>query len=133
MADEKTNIKGHTGILSMGGLPIVCLTSTSSSLVAETVEKVNYCTQGETVTTVQSIKEEIQIEGEIMGDVDATEISYQALRTAMLSKTAQSFTLAGRTTTALSFTASITSLSDNFTAGEDATFSATLSVIPTQS
>ena len=40
MADEKTNIKGHTGILSMGGLPIVCLTSTSSSLVAETVENI---------------------------------------------------------------------------------------------
>lgn len=127
----KENVKGHTGILKLDGLPIVCLTSTSASLTAETIDKVNYCTNGEIETSVSRITEEISIDGEIMGGtVTEEEISYEALRTAMLTKQPQEFELSGRGDTPREFMAVITSLSDNFTAGEDATFSATIVVQP---
>ena len=127
----KENVKGHTGILKLDGLPIVCLTSTSASLTAETIDKVNYCTNGEIETSVSRITEEISIDGEIMGGTEAEEeISYEALRTAMLTKEPQEFELSGRGDTPREFMAVITSLSDNFTAGEDATFSATIVVQP---
>lgn len=125
------NVKGHTGILKLGTLPIVCLTSTSYSLTAETVEKINYCTQGEPVTSVKDVSEEVQIEGEIMGNVEATEVSYAALLSTMEAKLPVTWTLEGRGS-AMTFSASITALSDNFTAGEDATFSATLVIVPTE-
>lgn len=129
----KENVKGHTGILKLDGLPIVCLTSTSASLTAETIDKVNYCTNGEVETSVSRITEEISIDGEIMGGtVSEEEISYEALRTAMLTKEPQEFELSGRGDTPREFVAIITSLSDNFTAGEDATFSATIVVQPNQ-
>lgn len=129
----KENVKGHTGILKLDGLPIVCLTSTSASLTAETIDKVNYCTNGEVETSVSRITEEISIDGEIMGGtVSEEEISYEALRTAMLTKEPQEFELSGRGDTPRDFMAVITSLSDNFTAGEDATFSATIVVQPNQ-
>lgn len=129
----KENVKGHTGILKLDGLPIVCLTSTSASLTAETIDKVNYCTNGEIETSVSRITEEISIDGEIMGGTEAEEeISYEALRTAMLTKEPQEFELSGRGDTPREFMAVITSLSDNFTAGEDATFSATIVVQPNQ-
>lgn len=127
----RENVKGHTGILKLDGLPIVCLTSTSASLTAETIDKVNYCTDGEIETSVSRITEEISIDGEIMGGTVAEEeISYEALRTAMLTKEPQEFELSGRGDTPREFMAVITSLSDNFTAGEDATFSATIVVQP---
>ena len=127
----KTNVKGHTGILKMDGLPIVCLTSTSASLTAETIERVTYCTNGETETSVSRVTEEISIDGEIMGDtVPEEELSYEALRTAMLTKEPQEFELSGRGSTPREFQAVITSLSDTFSAGEDATFSATIVVQP---
>lgn len=129
----KKNVKGHTGILKLDGLPIVCLTSTSASLTAETIDKVNFCTNGEIETSVSRITEEISIDGEIMGGtVSEEEISYEALRTAMLTKQPQEFELSGRGDTPREFMAVITSLSDNFTAGEDATFSATIVVQPNQ-
>lgn len=129
----KTNVKGHTGILKLDGLPIVCLTSTSASLTAETIDKVNFCTNGEVATSVSRITEEISIDGEIMGDTtEAEEVSYEALRTAMLTKEPQEFELSGRGTSPRTFQAVITSLSDQFTAGEDATFSATIVVQPNQ-
>lgn len=120
----KTNIAGHTGILKMGALPITCLTSSSYNLTANTIEKVNMCTQGKTVTAVQSVSKEVQIEGEFM-----TENSFEMLRTQMKLKTATNFTLSGRGSD-ITFSAVITSLSDSFPAEGDATFSATLSIQP---
>lgn len=125
------NIAGHTGLLKLDGLPVVCLTSTSYSLTSDTVEKVNYCTNGEPVTTVRDVSEEVQIEGEIMGGTDAlVEESYATLLSTMEAKLPVAWTLEGRGTP-IEFNAIITSLSDSFTAGEDATFSATLRIIPT--
>ena len=55
----ETNVKGHTGLLSVyvtsAYKPIVCLTSTSMSSVLRLIEKVNYCTAGETVKTIDGI------------------------------------------------------------------------------
>lgn len=128
----KEYVKGDTGILKMDGLPIVCLSNTSASLTAETVDRISYCTNGEVQTSVKRVSEEISIDGFIMGDeVEATELGYLALRTAMLSKEPQSFELEGRGRTG-EFMAVITSLSDNFPTGEDATFSATIVVQPSQ-
>src|SRR5690554_1004326 len=110
----KTNIEGHTGILRMGEVPITCLTSSSYNRTANTVEKVTMCTQGQTITTVQSISKDVQIEGEFMSSS-----SFEMLRTQMKSKAPATFTLLGRGGN-ITFSAIITSLSDNFTAGEDA-------------
>ena len=128
----KTNVQGDTGILKMDGVPIVCLTSTSASLTAETIDRISFCTNGEVETSVKSISEEISIDGLIMGDTTAaTELSYEALRTAMLTKLPQEFELSGRGEPR-EFLGVITSLSDQFSTGEDATFSATIRVQPNQ-
>lgn len=122
----KTNVQGHTGILKMAGAPIVCLTSSSYSLTANTIEKVTMCTLGKTETKIQSISKEVQIEGEYMTEGS----SLPALRTAMKAKLPLAFALSGRGAADITFNAIITSLSDNFAAGEDVTFSATLVIQP---
>ena len=129
----KKNVKGHEGLLSVydttasAYLPIVCLTSTSLSRATETIEKVNYCTQGETIVSVNSVTRELSIEGEIMTDVIA-EASYKDLIDIIESKLKKTFRLEGRDAAPQYFTGSLTSLSDSFAAGEDATFSGSLSI-----
>ena len=129
----KKNVKGHEGLLSVydtttsAYLPIVCLTSTSLSRATETIEKVNYCTQGDTVTTVSSITRELSIDGEIMTDLTA-EASYADLIDIIESKGKRTWRLEGRDEAPQYFTGSLTSLSDTFGAGEDATFSGSLSI-----
>lgn len=127
----KTNVKGHTGLLSIfltaGYKPVVCLTSTSMQRVSEMTEKVNYCTEGETVSSVDRITRSVNLDGEVVtidGDDGAT---YKDLVAAMESKEEQRFKIEGRGEPQF-FKAVIASLDDSFAAGEDATFSGQLNI-----
>ena len=66
----ETNVKGHTGLLSVYATsaykPIVCLTSTSMSSVLRLIDKVNYCTAGETVKTIDGIDRTVSFDAEIV-------------------------------------------------------------------
>jgi hypothetical protein len=128
MAD--VNVKGHTGLLSVYDTtaykPIVCLTSTSMSSVLRLIEKVNYCTQGETVRTIDGIDRTVSFDAEVMTvDVAATNASYAELLE--LQGAEQTFKLEGRGTLKY-FKAVISDLSDTFPAEGDATFSGTLTI-----
>ena len=129
MADS--NVKGHTGLLSVYDTtaykPIVCLTSTSMSSVLRLIEKVNYCTQGETIRTIDGIDRTFTFDAEVMTvDVAATNASYAELLA--LQGVEQTFKLAGRGATAQYFKAVISDLSDTFPSEGDATFSGTLTI-----
>ena len=128
MAD--VNVKGHTGLLSVYDTtaykPVVCLTSTSMSSVLRLIEKVNYCTQGETVRTIDGIDRTVSFDAEVMTvDVGATNASYAELLD--LQGAEQTFKLEGRGV-AQYFSAVISDLSDTFPAEGDATFSGTLTI-----
>ena len=128
MAD--VNVKGHTGLLSVYDTtaykPIVCLTSTSMSSVLRLIEKVNYCTQGETIRTIDGIDRTVSFDAEVMTvDTPATKASYAELLT--LQGEEQKFKLEGRGTEQF-FKAVISDLSDTFPAEGDATFSGTLTI-----
>lgn len=122
-------VKGHTGHISLyegaAYKPIACLTSTSLSRVTEVSEKVNYCTGGETVTTVDRINTTISLDGEFVDDVDKA--SYNTLVTAMESKEEQYFKIEGRD--GVQYAKGIISdLSDTFAGDGDATFSMSITV-----
>ena len=124
------NVKGHTGLLSVYDTtaykPIVCLTSTSMSSVLRLIEKVNYCTQGETIKTIDGIDRTVSFDAEVMTvDVGATNASYAELLA--LQGEEQTFKLEGRGV-AQYFNAVISDLSDTFPAEGDATFSGTLTI-----
>lgn len=123
---EQVYVKGHTGVLSVKSAssyaPLVCLTSTSIDRSANTSEMVNYCTQGETVTQIDSISRSVSFEAMI---VDGG--GYADLVAIMESKKPNMFKIEGRGG-AQFFSASITSLSDTFSSGENATFSGTMTV-----
>ena len=128
MAD--VNVKGYTGLLSVydsaAYKPIVCLTSTSMSSVLRLIEKVNYCTQGETIRTIDGIDRTVSFDAEVMTvDVGATNASYAELLD--LQGAEQSFKLEGRGTEQF-FKAVISDLSDTFPGEGDATFSGTLTI-----
>ena len=128
MAD--VNVKGHTGLLSVKDTaaykPIVCLTSTSMSSVLRLIEKVNYCTQGETVRTIDGIDRTVSFDAEVMTvDVAATNASYAELLE--LQGEEQTFKLEGRGTEQY-FSAVISDLSDTFPGQGDATFSGKLTI-----
>ena len=128
------NVAGHTGVLSIkdgvGYKPIVCLTSTSYNAVSNVVEKVNYCTQGQTKSKVTSISESVSFEAEIVTlGTDETGATYADLLDAQKTMEEQEFRLDGRNGTQ-TFKAVISDLSDSFVAGEDATFSGTLTINP---
>ena len=128
MAD--VNVKGYTGLLSVYDTaaykPIVCLTSTSMSSVLRLIEKVNYCTQGETIRTIDGIDRTVSFDAEVMTvDVAATKASYAELLT--LQGAEQTFKLEGRGTLKY-FKAVISDLSDTFPGEGDATFSGTLTI-----
>lgn len=125
-----TNVKGHTGLLSVYDTaaykPIVCFTSTSMSSVLRLIEKVNYCTEGETVQSIDGIDRTVNFDAEVMtigapGDA----VSYAELLA--LQEAEQTFKLEGRGS-AQYFNAVISNLDDTFQAGEDATFSGTLTI-----
>lgn len=127
-----TNVKGAQGILSFHDgtayKPIVCLTSTSMSRVSEVIQKVNYCTQGETVSTVDRITRTVNFDGEVMTvGTPADGVSYDDLITAIESMEEQNFRLDGRGETQY-FKAIIANLDDTYPGEGDATFSGSLTI-----
>lgn len=128
MADA--NVKGHTGLLSVYDTaaykPTVCLTSTSMSSVLRLIDKVNYCTEGETVKTIDGIDRTVSFDAEVMDvDVAGNNVSYAELLG--LQGQEQTFKLEGRGD-AQYFEAVISDLSDTFPGEGDATFSGTLTI-----
>ena len=123
---EQVYVKGHTGVLSVKSAssykPLVCLTSTSIDRSANTSEMVNYCTQGETVTQIDSISRSVSFDA-IMVDGSG----YTDLVAIMESKEPSMFKIEGRGGSEY-FSASVTSLSDTFPGDGNATFSGTLTV-----
>ena len=129
---ERIYKKGHTGILSVKDAttykPLVCITSTSVDRSANTSEMVNYCTQGETITQIDSISRSVNFDATIVDDTDlGTDAGYADLVAIMETKKSHMFKIEGRDGEQF-FSASITSLSDTFAGGENATFSGTMTV-----
>ena len=130
--EERTYVKGHTGILSVKDAttykPLVCLTSTSVDRSANTSEMVNYCTEGETITQVDSISRSVSFEAMIVDEADLNgDTGYADLVAIMETKKSHPFKIEGRDGVQY-FNASITSLSDTFASGENATFTGTMTV-----
>ena len=125
-----TNVKGHTGLLSVyltsAYKPIVCLTSTSMSSVLRLIEKVNYCTAGETVQTIDGIDRTVSFDAEVMTIDGTTDASLSEIMG--LQGSEQTFKLEGRGSAPQYFAAVISNLDDSYAAGEDATFSGTLTI-----
>lgn len=125
-----TNVKGHTGLLSVyvtsAYKPIVCLTSTSMSSVLRLIEKVNYCTEGETVQTIDGIDRTVSFDAEVMTIDGTTDASLSEIMG--LQGSEQTFKLEGRGSAPQYFAAVISNLDDSYAAGEDATFSGTLTI-----
>ena len=129
---ERIYKKGHTGILSVKDAstykPLVCLTSTSVDRSANTSEMVNYCTEGETITQIDSISRSVNFDAVIVDETDLGDgTGYADLVAIMETKESHMFKIEGRDVEQF-FTASITSLSDTFASGENATFSGTMTV-----
>ena len=129
---ERIYVKGHTGVLYVKDTatykPLVCITSTSVDRSANTSEMVNYCTQGETITQVDSISRSVSFDAIIVDETDiGTDSGYNDLVAIMETKKSHTFKIEGRDGEQY-FTASITSLSDTFAGGENATFSGTMTV-----
>ena len=129
---ERIYVKGHTGILYVKDAtsykPLVCITSSSVDRSANTSEMVNYCTQGETVTQIDSISRSVSFDAIIVDETDlGTDAGYADLVAIMETKESHTFKIEGRDGEQF-FTASITSLSDTFSSGENATFSGTMTV-----
>ena len=129
---ERIYKKGHTGILSVKDAstykPLVCLTSTSVDRSANTSDMVNYCTQGETVTQIDSISRSVNFDAMIVDETDLGEgTGYADLVAIMETKESHMFKIEGMDGNQF-FSASITSLSDTFSSGENATFSGTMTV-----
>ena len=101
-------------------VPIACITSRTESNESEIIEKTNVCTSGATISTVKQINRTVDVEGEV---VDSN--SLDALKLAQNSKAEQSFKVykGTGTTTPEYFKGIITSISGNYSAGEDSTFS----------
>ena len=129
---ERIYKKGHTGILSVKDAttykPLVCITSTSVDRSANTSEMVNYCTQGETVTQIDSISRSVSFDAIIVDETDlGTDTGYADLVAIMETKESHTFKIEGRDGEQF-FSASITSLSDTFPGDGNATFSGTMTV-----
>ena len=129
---ERIYKKGHTGILSVKDAssykPLVCLTSTSVDRSANTSEMVNYCTEGETVTQIDSISRSVSFDAMIVDETDLGDgTGYADLVAIMETKESHMFKIEGRDGDQF-FSASITSLSDTFASGENATFTGTMTV-----
>ena len=129
---ERIYVKGHTGILYVKDAttykPLVCLTSTSVDRSANTSEMVNYCTQGETITQIDSISRSVSFDAIIVDETDLGEGSgYNDLVAIMETKKSHNFKIEGRDGEQF-FSAIITSLSDTFPGDGNATFSGTMTV-----
>lgn len=141
MANE-TYANGWKGILSVWDAtaeaykPLACLTSTSHSMSGNTVEKVNMCTEGKTITTLQSITETVDFEGEV---IDTTDIGGQSARASLADikalmraqvadKKTDDFKLSRDFDGDLYFPGQFLSISDTYSADADATFSGQMGI-----
>lgn len=139
MANEKY-IKGSQGTLARADgnawKPVACLTSSSYTSTLEMLDKVNMCTNGETVQTPNSITRSVSIDGEIIDTTDlgggSAKESYGELREAqegyLSSQTPDQWRLSQGELGYLYFEGYISDLEATFSADADATFSATLTV-----
>lgn len=132
-------IKGDVGTLAYWDgdayKPVVCLTSSSHELTMNTVDKVNMCNAGRTIQSAQSISESVQIEGEVIDTTAVGGVSpgvtvgeLKALARAQVTGGSDSFRLNRGPEGYIYFEALLSNVSDNYQAGEDATFSATLTI-----
>lgn len=138
----KTHAKGWKGIISIWDSaasaykPLVCLNSTSHSMSGNTQEKVNMCTQGKTVTSLQSITETVDFEAEVVDTTAVgggnTEVSLSEIKAIMRTQAStgqpDDFRLERDFDGFLYFPAQFLSIQDNYVAGEDATFSGQLGI-----
>ena len=130
---ERVYVKGITGVLSVKDAsaykPLVCLTSTSVDRSANTSEMVNYCTEGETITQIDSISRSVSFDAIIVDETDLGEgeNGYADLVAIMETKESHMFKIEGRDGNQF-FSASITSLSDTFPGDGNATFTGTMTV-----
>ena len=121
--------------------PLVCLTSAAFQAVMNMIEKVNMCTNGKTQQSPNSITRTIQIEGEVVDTTvvggasisESIEELYKVQETQLSTKKPDTWRLSNGPFGYKYFDGFLTDLSDNYQAGEDATFSATLSVENTPS
>lgn len=139
MAGEK-NIAGDLGNLAAyegtAYKPVVCLTSSSMTSTMEMLEKVNMCNPGTVVNSPGRITQSVQIEGEVIDTTDvgggSGKASFDELltmqATMQTSKTPVVFRLSRGPLGFKYFSGYLSDISDNYSAGEDATFSATLTV-----
>ncbi|WP_312364051.1 hypothetical protein [Sphingobacterium sp.] len=139
MANEK-NIPGHEGTLAYWDTtasaykPVVCLTSSSVQKTMNMLEKVNMCTQGQTVRKPQSLDRTVSIEGEFIDTTEVGGVSAQASYDELDALQEAHLETGIPTDWRLSrgpmgyryFSGFISDLSDSFQAGEDATFTASL-------
>lgn len=138
MANE-TYAQGFKGILSVWDTtaeaykPLACLTSTSHSLSGTTVEKVNMCTEGKTITKLQSINETVDFEGEVIDTTgDTARVSLADLKSLMREQASDGqpdeFRLERDFDGFLYFPGQFLSLSDTYSADSDATFTGQLGI-----
>ena len=129
MADYFKGWEGAKLSYKSGGsfVPIACITSRSESNATNTIEKVNVCTLGKTVTTANSVSRTVSISGEV---VDTN--SLEALRVLQKTLAEQTFKVYRGTgeTLAKYFKGIITRLSADYSAGqdEDSTFSMDITI-----
>lgn len=121
--------------------PIACLTDSAHSLTMTMIERVNVCTGGKTEQAPKSITESFTINGVIIDTTVAGGTTAQAsaselkelARAQVANGTVNTFKASDGTSGYIYFDAVLSEVSDNFTAGEDATFSASLAINGTPS
>lgn len=104
-------------------VPIGCILSLSEDNTSVTRERVNVCTEGETVTTVDRIDRVVSIDGEAVD-----EDSYEELEDLQNAKVPVTFRGYKNDTDEKYFTGVIDSLSRTADASEDVTFSMSINV-----
>lgn len=141
MADEKY-ANGFNGGLAVydttasAWKPIACLTQSSHQLAIETVDKVNMCTQGKTVRRPKTLTETVDIEGEV---IDTTAVGGQSAKASLAELkdmarkqisdgTVYEFRLERDFDGYMYFKGTITNVSDTYSATDDATFTASLTI-----
>lgn len=139
MANDKP-IAGHLGTLaryvSDAWKPVGCLTSSAFTSTMNMLEKVNMCTEGQTVQSPGSMTRGVSIEGEVIDTTivggqdikDSMQELYEAQEVSFDTKTPDQWRLSRGPLGYIYFSGYISDLADNYAAGEDATFSATLTV-----
>ena len=131
-------VQGETGKLyrrdSNAWRPIVCLTDTSRSATAEVLERINMCTEGRTERHTKQVNETIAINGVI---VDTTSVGVTPQETAndifnliysQVEDGDSDWKLDQGPAGSIFFKGQVSDVSNNFAAGEDATFSFNINV-----